>query len=349
VTLRLVKSANAADVEPVAREAGGSEHQSRRQRLRAAVRWFATGALLYWLAWSTNWRGVGPTLAGASATGLLTAAACYLASQIASVARWRLIVRAAGIQCTFTRLLAAYFEGMFVNLCLPTSIGGDVSKVLRVGGSREKTVTAATVVADRASGIVALAALLALGLGLRYTTSSLGIILPICIGLLVLLELAILVGRRITVSQRFATNDLLAKLTRKIPFVTAAPWLRIIGWALVVQGLNVSAVAAAANAIGANVSLSGLLIAAETASLAAALPLSVAGIGIREASLPLLLAADSVPRSTAVALGLTWSAIVLAVGLLGSIGHIVEQRRATRGAEPATESPTDAPRYKAAA
>jgi uncharacterized membrane protein YbhN (UPF0104 family) len=280
---------------------------------------------------------------------LLTAATSYLASQIASVARWRLIVRAAGINCPFTRLLTIYFEGMFVNLCLPTSIGGDVLKVLRVGGSQEKRVAAATVVADRASGIVALTALLALGLGMRYANSSLAIILPVYIGFLVLLELAVLVGRRIALPRLLATNHVAAELNRRFPFVSAAPWLRIFVWALVVQGLNVSAVAAAANAIGTSVSVAGLLIATEMASLAAALPLSVAGIGVREASLPLLLAADGVPHSMAVALGLTWSAIVLVVGLVGSIGHIVEQRRAMRSTEPAAKPPADAPQYKAAA
>jgi len=44
----------------------------------------------------------------------------------------------------------------------------------------------------------------------------------------------------------------------------------------------------------------------------------------------MLLAADGVPQSTAVALGLTWSAIVLAIGGVAGIGHIIEQRRAAR-------------------
>jgi glycosyltransferase 2 family protein len=107
-----------------------------------------------------------------------------------------------------------------------------------------------------------------------------------------------------------------------------------LAWAVVVQRLTVAAVAAAGRAIGLNVSLAGLLVATTTVSLAASLPISIAGLGVREASLPLLLAADGVPRMLAVALGLLWSAIVLAVGLTGGPGHFAAQRRAARAASP---------------
>jgi hypothetical protein len=92
-------------------------------------------------------------------------------------------------------------------------------------------------------------------------------------------------------------------------------------------------VAAAARAIQLDVSPVEILVATTTVSLAAALPLSVAGVGVREASLPLLLAADGVPREQAIALGITWSVIVLAVGLLGGPAHFFGQRGAFDEAE----------------
>ncbi len=302
------------------------------RRARVTVRWIATAVLLAWLARTADWRSVGPTLAAASSTGILAAALCYLASQFASVARWRQLVRSGGLTASVSRLLTAYFEGMFVNICLPTSIGGDVLKVLRIGGPRHKTIAATTVVADRAAGVVALIILLGFGFLLRFRDRLPAGAIPLTVIAFPILGAAAIIGLRLLLEHVARSENAAGRLVRAIPLLTAAPWLRIVAWALVVQGLNVAAVAAAAQAIGATITLAGLLVATELASLATALPLSIAGVGIRESTLPILLADDGVPRSAAIALGITWSAIVLSVGIIGGLGHIIEQRRATRDA-----------------
>jgi uncharacterized membrane protein YbhN (UPF0104 family) len=109
--------------------------------------------------------------------------------------------------------------------------------------------------------------------------------------------------------------------------VLQTPWDRVIAWAFVVQGLNVAAVAVGARAIGLNVPFNTILVSATTVSFAAVMPISFAGVGVREASLPILLAADGVPREMAITLGLVWSAIVLSTGLLGGPVHFLAQRR----------------------
>ena len=66
-----------------------------------------------------------------------------------------------------TRLLAAYFEGMFVNVCLPTTVGGDVLKVLRVGGHNTSGWRQAPLSLTR-DGLAALFMLLATGLLVKF-------------------------------------------------------------------------------------------------------------------------------------------------------------------------------------
>jgi uncharacterized membrane protein YbhN (UPF0104 family) len=302
----------------------------RKRWIRVAVRWIATALLLAWLARTADWHTVGPTLAAASPIWLLAAAGCYAASQLASVARWRLLVRAGGLVGSYSRLLTAYFEGMFVNICLPTSLGGDVLKVLRIGGQLDKAIAATTVVADRASGMVALVVLLGLGILLRFSYKLPAGTVPLTVIGFPILGLAALVAVRRTLQHFVKSENVVGRLVRTIPLLSAAPWPRVFAWALIVQGLNVAAVAAAAQAIGGVIPVAGVLIATEMASLATALPLSIAGVGVREATLPMLLAADGVPRSAAIALGIAWSAIVLSIGIIGGLGHIVEQRRASR-------------------
>jgi uncharacterized membrane protein YbhN (UPF0104 family) len=312
--------------------------------VRTAVRWLATAGLIVWLARSTDWGAVGSTFATALIPWLLVAAAINLASQFASVMRWRLLVRAAGIHATWRKLLVAYLEGMFVNLCLPTTVGGDVMKVVRVGGSQNKTVAAGTVVADRACGLGALFSLLIVGLLMKFHYIGLSGALFVLVALVLLMLGAIRVlaaGVNLTRSstaQRAWLQSTLEKLSRPLPAVVwqllaKAPWLRVIAWAFAVQALGVTAVAAAARAVQVDVSLVEILVATTTVSLAAALPLSVAGVGVREASLPLLLAADGVPDARAKALAMTWTAIVVVVGLLGGPAHFYGQRGAFNESE----------------
>src|SRR4051812_1089707 len=307
---------------------------------RTAVRWLATAGLIVWLALSTKWRSVGSTFATASIPWLLVAAATYIGSQLASVVRWSLLVRAAGVFASRRKLLAAYFEGMFVNVCLPTTVGGDVMKVLRVGGAQNKAVIAGTVVADRATGLGALFSLLIVGLLLKFHFIKIAAAPLVVAALVVIMLVAIRLLAASVLSIQSRGNQRgtwiqgrLEYVTRLLPagiwqLLTRAPWLGVIAWAFVVQGLGVAAVAAAARAIQLDVSPVEILVATTTVSLAAALPLSVAGVGVREASLPLLLAADGVPREEAIALGITWSVIVLAVGLVGGPAHFFGQRGA---------------------
>jgi uncharacterized protein (TIRG00374 family) len=315
--------------------------------VRTTVRWLATIALFGWLAYSISWETVWTAFRCASVPWLFAAAAIYLLSQFASVARWELLVRAAGIHAARGQVVAAYFEGMFVNICLPTTIGGDVLKVLRIGGSHHKRLAAATVVADRASGLVALVALLATGLLLKLDSGGRAIAMTLVVATMLVATPAVISGLQSLPAAMAAAgmdhDSMLRRAVRKVfllvpavvrRLITHSPWVRVLAWAVVVQSLNVAAVAAAGRAIGLNVSLAGLLVATTTVSLAASLPISIAGLGVREASLPLLLAADGVPRMLAVALGLLWSAIVLAVGLTGGPGHFAAQRRAARAASP---------------
>ena len=59
-------------------------------------------------------------------------------------------------------------------------------------------------------------------------------------------------------------------------------------------------------------------------SLLAMLPLSLNGLGVREGSLVLLLAPYGVAAPAAVALGLAWFAMTLALGLVGGLVYLCQ-------------------------
>lgn len=328
---------------------------------RLAIRWLASISLVTWLFARTAWGDVAVAFEAASVVWLVIAAILYLASQFASVVRWSKIVTSARIDSRWPQLLAAYFEGMFMNVCMPTTIGGDVLKILRIGRGQDKRTTACTVAVDRASGLTALLGLLLLGLTLQFDATRRSHVAltcfvgTLCVALFLvhlIPQLAANVFASVADRRSTRAGAFLSRLRSYLPtafrdIALHTPWLSIFAWAFVVQSLNVAAVIAATLAVGLNVPITGILIATTTVSLAAALPISVAGIGIREASLPLLLAAHGIPKESSLAVGIIWSAIVILVGLIGGPIHFWQQRHhpfAPRTIETSQETAVLAPR-----
>jgi uncharacterized membrane protein YbhN (UPF0104 family) len=80
--------------------------------------------------------------------------------------RWRLFLRASGIDLPFNTVLALTWAGQFFNSILPGSTGGDVVKIYQVCrlNPGNKAAAAATVLADRLTALLALVLLAGAGL-----------------------------------------------------------------------------------------------------------------------------------------------------------------------------------------
>ncbi|HEX3408894.1 MAG TPA: lysylphosphatidylglycerol synthase transmembrane domain-containing protein, partial [Candidatus Binataceae bacterium] len=99
----------------------------------------------------------------------LATIALYVASQVMSAWRWRLLARLNAIPGPFREYLAYYFVGVFTNLFVPGLVGGDAARALYLGRRHNRLAGAiASVVADRGIGLLALfifAATCALAMG----------------------------------------------------------------------------------------------------------------------------------------------------------------------------------------
>jgi uncharacterized membrane protein YbhN (UPF0104 family) len=118
------------------------------------------------LAWRLDWRQVGEAFARLDATYWLLALGLYFFAQGVSTLRWQMLAHMAGLGGRFRDYLAYYFMGMFFNLILPTSVGGDVVRVWYLArhegvappmGRRKAAFL--SVFADRANGLLVLIAL----------------------------------------------------------------------------------------------------------------------------------------------------------------------------------------------
>lgn len=107
---------------------------------------------------STNWEKLSVTLLGLPASLVAIVIVVYALGQVFSSLKWWLIARSAGINEPWSKALAAYFFGMFVNCFGFGVLGGDVARGLILAGTKPvKTKALASVIADRLQGLCILA------------------------------------------------------------------------------------------------------------------------------------------------------------------------------------------------
>src|SRR5262249_23657533 len=121
------------------------------------IRIGVSAVLLAYVAWHTDWDKVGQAFARLRVGLWLAAVALLLVTQVVSALRWRVLARALGFERPLRQLTGIYFIGMYFNLLLPTSVGGDVVRAWYLdGGSRRRLAAFASVFLDRVSGLLVL-------------------------------------------------------------------------------------------------------------------------------------------------------------------------------------------------
>ncbi|MEH2027564.1 lysylphosphatidylglycerol synthase transmembrane domain-containing protein [Nostoc sp.] len=89
----------------------------------------------------------------------------YTGCQWLSCWRWLVILHSTGHSVSMISLLSSYFAGMFLNIFLPGSFGGDVYRIYRVTKeTKDSEAALVSVFLERFTGLFALSALAILGL-----------------------------------------------------------------------------------------------------------------------------------------------------------------------------------------
>jgi glycosyltransferase involved in cell wall biosynthesis/uncharacterized membrane protein YbhN (UPF0104 family) len=309
------------------------------------LRLAASTALIGYLLQQTQWQPLVEAVADFDRLAWLAALAIFLLAQVISSVRWRELACALGFTQTQRHFSRLYWEGMFFNLCLPSSIGGDVVKACRLGDDAGRRVLAAwSIVADRACGLAALVVIGLTALACRAFSWSLAATL--------LAGAALLGGALlgVTVLPRAFRRLLAACPSQHRLQRIAAPLLpycdrpsilrRAIAWSMSVQLLGVASVATLGAALGLKLPPAAYFVAVPLVSLAMMLPLSVGGVGVREGGLAWALASYGVPTELAVLLGLLWFSISVAGGLMGGLIYLLGGRVAASDAA-APRSPAE--------
>ena len=107
------------------------------------------------LCWKQDWDKVAKTFKQLNLWYFVLSWVMYLASQAIVGLRWWILLRAQSIRIGLTTAIRLHFLGLFWNICLPSSMGGDVVRAWYVTKHTDKKVEAAlSVFVDRGVGML---------------------------------------------------------------------------------------------------------------------------------------------------------------------------------------------------
>ena len=252
----------------------------------------------------------------------------FLAGHVAAAAKWWLLA-ARGSNIGFPAALRAHFAGLAANLCLPGVAGGDVIRAAMIfRDSDSKARVAVGSLADRLLDMVALLFLAGLGAVLAFdvrafATGPLAVVAAF-VGLA-----AIGCALAAVVLPRIVKGGILARLATALVEFRRAPGRLVfcLAMSLLIQAVFVALNVALATASGLNLPAEAWYFAWPLAKLIATIPVSFAGLGVREGSLAILLAPLGADPAKVVAVGLMWQVVLFAAGILGGIMLFVTARR----------------------
>jgi len=312
-----------------------SLEQPRRRRipawLTAIARALATAGLMAYAVRDLDWAEFAGVLAGARWEWWLASLAVTLLVQVGAGIRWAALARPLGFDFPRRFFVRRFFEGMFFSLCLPSSIGGDVVKAVRIGATtRLRLLAACSVLADRLTGLAALAVLVGTAVIAREYVLGLTAAVAVFAGLLAAalaafwIVLSLLDRIHLVMPEGSPGREFVARLLpyRERPSLVLAA----VGWSFLVQMGGALAVALAARALGVVQPPAVWLTVVPLVSLLMVLPISIGGFGVRENSLEYLLRGQGVPSDTGVAIALLWGLCTIIGGLVGGVLFLLERR-----------------------
>ena len=266
-------------------------------------------------------------LSGFSSGIWLSGVSCYLCLHLIGVAKWRMLINAAGAGLSFAHAARCYYYGLFGNTFLPSVVGGDILRAgLAMKMSRSGSAVVMGSLVDRSIDSMGLA--LVAGVGALLIPTALdensrnifwGFALLIAVaGTGLLLLLFTLPARRfpfrlrrILVKVRLTVRSLLKNPAKMIVALLSAMLLQT---SQVVMNFWLGRLALIQHA-----TFLMWLFVWPLAKLAAMVPLTQGGIGVREAAQGVLFAPFGVSFEKAVATGLIFQAIVISGNLLGGV------------------------------
>lgn len=312
-----------------------------RRHAVALAKLVVSAGLVAALLQRIGWPALGAALGGARSGWLLAALGVMLASNLLGSLQWRVLLRLAGVELPGRRVVAFYLVGIFFNNFLPSSVGGDASRIIDAGraSGRRAAAVGATLV-DRLLGmsVIALLAAAAAWRGRGLLAGQAGS--QWVLGGVALLLLASGGGLGMLLSRRL--SRLVGRLVAALPAVAAGPGgrlmaaleplraargaaLRLLLLSVAVQGLRIATHMLVARALDIELEVGYFLLFVPLLAALVMLPISINGIGVRESMGAVLFGFAGVAPAAASAMQFLAYLVAVLASLVGGVIFLVRR------------------------
>lgn len=300
-----------------------------------------SGGLLYLALRKTDFVELADRLTWASLGWVALGVALCLVQVVVSAVRWCIVSADCGAPLE-TRQASRYnLIGSFFNQTLPSSIGGDAVRLwlLNRTGAGWRAATYSIFI-DRAIGLIGLAVMVVISLPWSYSliTDPSGRIALVIVDLLALSAGAgfLLLGWLPWpfLKRWWATHHIHAcsVIANRLVFSAKGPGIAILSF--VVHLLAVGVAWCAVRAIEAPVSFGQTFLLLPPVVLIVLLPISMAGWGLREATMSLAFGYAGLAAHEGVNVSLLYGGMFFLVGILGGLVWVVSSEKAAKGKAP---------------
>jgi hypothetical protein len=316
----------------------GDQPASGRKRggvLKILIRVLIGAGVFGFLIWRSDVGELWDTIRQAEVVYLLGGLAAIFTGLFVSAFRWKAYLDALELQLSYATLFRLYFVGTFFNAFLPTGIGGDAYKAVRLGHGKESLAPAfASVFLDRFAGVVGMAAIglisssyiLATGDDRRRVPL---IALALSVAIMGAATILLLGGERLLgkgrLVKRHGIGGRVRRAMRQIHAAGRHPEAAARGYVFGVlfQGLVFTYHVMIAKALGIEgVPLAAFASIVVISSLATMIPLSINGLGFREGAYIWALGRYGVEHDTALAFALLVLASLLLSSIVGGVIYV---------------------------
>lgn len=278
----------------------------------------------------------------ASLRWLVGALALYLAVILASAWRWGLLLNAQGILVRFRTLTSSFLVATFFNNFLPSNIGGDVIRIADTApAAGSKTLAATVVLIDRGIGLLGLVLVSAIGAtaGPRLIDAGPGVgagMLWAAFGGATLVAMAMLLAPRALprllqplrvvhpewIDERLARLGSALERFRKAPAALGGCF----AGAIFVQAVLVGFYLAIARSMHIPIGFLELAVVVPISFIVQMLPVSMNGLGVREATFGFYFSRLGLPLESALLVSFVGAALIMLFSLSGAATYWIRRR-----------------------
>ena len=255
---------------------------------------------------------------------LIGSLALFLITPVFNALRWQLLSRAVGLEKNLIRMTQFCYVGVFFNLFLPSTVGGDVSRCYYLSKGTGKYLHAlSSVLVDRAIGLAVLLMFATFGLLLGPGGSEIPMNLKLPIFLLTfavfgLVPFAPQISNRVLGKSNWLSIKL-NQSTAKVFWEDKGLILVSFALSILLQVMVVLCHVGIGMALGISVPLWYYFVFYPSVAVLGFVTPSINGIGIREWAYTYFLALMGVENSTALTFAIIWLGFITLMSLVGGV------------------------------